>query len=174
MNNVKVRFAPSPTGWMHIGNTRTAVFNWLLAKKLGGQFLLRIDDTDVARSKKEYEDAMSTLRKNVDVIEHKRKNKNIEYINRTYFFYGIQKILFKKQNKTVPDIYQRLHIFLLKISYKSDITVWLYIYTIIITHISYNFKCFFIFLFNILHFSYLCELNQIMKQKRYRVFVAIP
>ncbi|MBQ8676978.1 MAG: glutamate--tRNA ligase [Alphaproteobacteria bacterium] len=58
MNNVRVRFAPSPTGWMHIGNTRTAVFNWLLAKKLGGEFMLRIDDTDAMRSKKEYEDAI--------------------------------------------------------------------------------------------------------------------
>ncbi len=54
----KVRFAPSPTGYMHIGNTRTAVFNWLLAQKLGGRFMLRIDDTDVLRSKKEYEDSL--------------------------------------------------------------------------------------------------------------------
>lgn len=58
MNNIKVRFAPSPTGYMHIGNTRTAVFNWLLARKLGGRFMLRIDDTDVLRSKKEYEDSL--------------------------------------------------------------------------------------------------------------------
>jgi len=58
MNNLKVRFAPSPTGFMHIGNTRTALFNWLWAKKLGGRFMLRIDDTDKLRSKKEYEDAI--------------------------------------------------------------------------------------------------------------------
>lgn len=58
MSDIKVRFAPSPTGFMHIGNTRTALFNWLLAKKLGGKFMLRIDDTDKVRSKKEYEDAM--------------------------------------------------------------------------------------------------------------------
>ncbi len=58
MTDIKVRFAPSPTGYMHIGNTRTAVFNWLLARKLGGKFMLRIDDTDVVRSKKEYEDAL--------------------------------------------------------------------------------------------------------------------
>lgn len=58
MSEIKVRFAPSPTGFMHIGNTRTALFNWLLAKKLGGKFMLRIDDTDTLRSKKEYEDAM--------------------------------------------------------------------------------------------------------------------
>ncbi len=61
MTNIKVRFAPSPTGFMHIGNTRTAVFNWLLAKKLGGNFMLRIDDTDVARSKPEYEEAIRDI-----------------------------------------------------------------------------------------------------------------
>lgn len=58
MTEIKVRFAPSPTGFMHIGNTRTALFNWLLAKKLGGKFMLRIDDTDLLRSKAEYEDAI--------------------------------------------------------------------------------------------------------------------
>ncbi len=58
MSEIKVRFAPSPTGFMHIGNVRTALFNWLLAKKLGGKFLLRIDDTDVLRSKAEYEEAI--------------------------------------------------------------------------------------------------------------------
>lgn len=55
MTEIKVRFAPSPTGYMHIGNTRTALFNWLLAKRLGGRFMLRIDDTDKLRSKEEYE-----------------------------------------------------------------------------------------------------------------------
>ena len=58
MNNIKVRFAPSPTGHMHIGNTRTALFNWLWANKMGGKFMLRIDDTDFLRSKKEYEDSL--------------------------------------------------------------------------------------------------------------------
>lgn len=58
MSNIKVRFAPSPTGFMHIGNTRTALFNWLWAKKLGGAFMLRIDDTDKLRSKQEYEDVI--------------------------------------------------------------------------------------------------------------------
>ena len=58
MSNVKVRFAPSPTGYMHIGNTRTALFNWLWAKKIGGEYMLRIDDTDKLRSKKEYEDSL--------------------------------------------------------------------------------------------------------------------
>jgi glutamyl-tRNA synthetase len=47
---VRTRFAPSPTGYLHIGGVRTALFNWLLAKQAGGQFLLRIDDTDAQRN----------------------------------------------------------------------------------------------------------------------------
>ncbi len=57
-NNVKVRFAPSPTGMMHVGNARTALITWLFARSQQGKFLLRIDDTDLERSKKEYEDAI--------------------------------------------------------------------------------------------------------------------
>ena len=52
------RFAPSPTGYLHIGNLRTALFNHLIARKAGGRFILRIDDTDPERSKPEYEDAI--------------------------------------------------------------------------------------------------------------------
>ena len=52
------RFAPSPTGYLHIGNLRTALFNWLIARKAGGTFILRIDDTDAERSKQEYVDAI--------------------------------------------------------------------------------------------------------------------
>ena len=47
---VRVRFAPSPTGFLHIGGARTALFNWLFARHHGGTFILRIDDTDEARS----------------------------------------------------------------------------------------------------------------------------
>jgi glutamyl-tRNA synthetase len=46
----RLRFAPSPTGYLHVGGARTALFNWLYAKKYGGEFLLRIEDTDKARS----------------------------------------------------------------------------------------------------------------------------
>lgn len=53
--NVKVRIAPSPTGNLHIGTARTALFNWLFARKHGGQFILRIEDTDLERSKPEFE-----------------------------------------------------------------------------------------------------------------------
>lgn len=55
---VTTRFAPSPTGRLHVGNIRTALHNWMLARKAGGQFILRIDDTDAARSKEEYVDAI--------------------------------------------------------------------------------------------------------------------
>ena len=55
---VTVRFAPSPTGLLHVGNARTALLNWLFARKHGGRFLLRIDDTDAARSTKEFEQAI--------------------------------------------------------------------------------------------------------------------
>jgi glutamyl-tRNA synthetase len=56
--SVTTRFAPSPTGRLHVGNVRTALHNWLLAKKHGGRFLLRIDDTDAARSEERFVEAI--------------------------------------------------------------------------------------------------------------------
>ena len=50
MSEARVRFAPSPTGQVHIGNIRAAIFNWLYARHVGGKFLLRIEDTDLERS----------------------------------------------------------------------------------------------------------------------------
>ncbi|MFZ9023978.1 MAG: glutamate--tRNA ligase family protein [Anaerohalosphaeraceae bacterium] len=47
---IVTRFAPSPTGYLHVGGARTALFNWLLARKSGGKFLLRIEDTDMKRN----------------------------------------------------------------------------------------------------------------------------
>lgn len=58
MSDVRLRFAPSPTGYLHVGGARTALFNWLLARKEGGKFILRIEDTDVARSTQESVDAI--------------------------------------------------------------------------------------------------------------------
>jgi glutamyl/glutaminyl-tRNA synthetase len=49
-DKVRVRFAPSPTGYLHVGSARTALFNWLLAQQTGGTFVLRIEDTDTARN----------------------------------------------------------------------------------------------------------------------------
>ena len=56
--SMRVRFAPSPTGQLHVGNARTALFNWLLARGQGGTFILRIEDTDVERSTRESEDGI--------------------------------------------------------------------------------------------------------------------
>ena len=55
---VRVRFAPSPTGNLHVGGARTALFNYLFARSKGGKFVLRIEDTDLERSTKESEDAL--------------------------------------------------------------------------------------------------------------------
>ena len=56
--NIVTRFAPSPTGLLHVGNIRTALINWLFTRHNKGKFILRIDDTDLARSKVEYEEAI--------------------------------------------------------------------------------------------------------------------
>ena len=54
--HVRVRFAPSPTGHLHVGNARTAIFNWLFVRKTGGDFVLRIEDTDLSRSEQRFEE----------------------------------------------------------------------------------------------------------------------
>jgi glutamyl-tRNA synthetase (EC 6.1.1.17) len=60
---VKTRFAPSPTGYLHIGGARTALFNYAYAKHFGGKFVLRIEDTDFERSTKEFEaDILDSLK----------------------------------------------------------------------------------------------------------------
>jgi len=55
VNRVTTRFAPSPTGHLHVGNIRTALFNWLFSRRYNGSFILRLDDTDAERSKREFE-----------------------------------------------------------------------------------------------------------------------
>ncbi len=73
-DKVITRFAPSPTGLMHVGNIRTALINWLYTKKYNGKFILRIDDTDKERSKSEYTEAIKNdldwLGLNWDEIKH--------------------------------------------------------------------------------------------------------
>ena len=60
---VRTRFAPSPTGYLHVGGARTALFSWLYAKKHHGEFILRIEDTDQERSKPEFtQDILSSLK----------------------------------------------------------------------------------------------------------------
>ncbi len=58
MDKIITRFPPSPTGYLHVGGARTALFNWLYARHMKGKFILRIEDTDMKRSKKEYSDAI--------------------------------------------------------------------------------------------------------------------
>lgn len=58
MSQIRVRFAPSPTGYLHVGNVRTALYNWLFARQKGGAFVLRIEDTDAERSGREYEEQL--------------------------------------------------------------------------------------------------------------------
>ena len=58
MHPVRVRFAPSPTGMLHIGGARTALFNWLYARHNGGKFILRIEDTDQSRNTQEAVDVI--------------------------------------------------------------------------------------------------------------------
>ena len=59
---IRTRFAPSPTGWLHIGGVRTALYAWLFAKRNSGEFYIRIDDTDTTRSTREYcESIISSL-----------------------------------------------------------------------------------------------------------------
>jgi len=55
---IRVRFAPSPTGYLHVGGARTALFNYLFARHYGGKLVLRVEDTDISRSTKEYEDQL--------------------------------------------------------------------------------------------------------------------
>ncbi len=123
MTNIKVRFAPSPTGHMHIGNTRTALFNWLWAKKMGGEFMLRVDDTDFARSKKEYEDSMreslkwlglvwsSEARQSARFERYKEVTSRLIKDGRIYPCYETpEELEFKRKralSKGVPPIYDR-------------------------------------------------------------------
>lgn len=84
------RFAPSPTGLIHIGNIRTALFNWLYAKKMNGVFLIRIDDTDVQRNLKKYTD-------------------NIFYVLNWLGIKSNEKIIFQSKNySNYKDILQKL------------------------------------------------------------------
>ena len=74
---IKTRFAPSPTGLLHVGNVRTALINWLFTRKHNGIFMLRIDDTDLIRSKPEFTEAikadLSWLGMHWNHLEHQSK-----------------------------------------------------------------------------------------------------
>ncbi|PZO50576.1 MAG: glutamate--tRNA ligase [Alphaproteobacteria bacterium] len=77
--SIRLRFAPSPTGRIHVGNVRTALMNWLFALRQGGQVLLRIDDTDIARSTKEYEQSIEDDLKWLGLPWHDRTNQSARF-----------------------------------------------------------------------------------------------
>ena len=88
MSKIATRFAPSPTGPLHIGGVRTALFNWLFSKNQGGTFHLRIEDTDKERSKDEYKDQIIKSLKNIGIeydgdeyIQSKQINNHIKIAN---------------------------------------------------------------------------------------------
>src|SRR5271170_6937104 len=85
-SKIITRFAPSPTGYLHVGGARTALFSWLLARHEGGQFLLRIEDTDLARSTEEsVRSVLEDLRwlgLNWDNAELVYQSKRVEIYNR--------------------------------------------------------------------------------------------
>lgn len=74
--SIKVRFAPSPTGRLHVGNVRTALVNWLFAKGQGGAFVLRIDDTDLARSTPEFEQGIEDDLRWLGLVWDERHNQS--------------------------------------------------------------------------------------------------
>jgi len=88
MSKVATRFAPSPTGPLHIGGVRTALFNWLFSKNNKGKFYLRIEDTDKERSKNEYKDQIIESLKwigiNHDGDEYIQSTKINDHINVVY------------------------------------------------------------------------------------------
>ncbi len=82
-NKIKTRFAPSPTGKMHIGNIRIAFFNYLLNKKLNGKFFLRIEDTDKNRNSKKF---VNSIIKDLSWINIKYNKKIIFQSKRNYIY----------------------------------------------------------------------------------------
>ncbi len=120
---MRVRFAPSPTGFLHVGNIRTALINYLFCRQLNGSFLLRIDDTDAERSKQEYEDAIyedlkwlgiehnETARQSLRFEQYQKATEHLKSIGRLYPCYETQEELaFKRKiqlSQGRPPIYDR-------------------------------------------------------------------
>ena len=118
-----VRFAPSPTGLLHVGNARTAIVNYLFAKKTGGQFLLRIDDTDAERSKPEYETAIVEdlawlgvkhdlfARQSERADAHQAAAERLKAVERLYPCYETQLELDRRRQRQIaagkPPVYDR-------------------------------------------------------------------
>ena len=82
MSTPRVRFAPSPTGFLHVGGARTALFNWLFARRSGGVFVLRIEDTDIARSSDEMVKAI--LDDQSELVSLVQPDGELAYVNPAY------------------------------------------------------------------------------------------
>ncbi len=93
MTKVITRFAPSPTGMLHVGNIRAALLNWLYAKKHNGQFILRFDDTDLERSKQEYKDAIEEDLKFLNL----NWDQTFNQLSRLSRYYEIKNLLLDKK-----------------------------------------------------------------------------
>ena len=91
---IRTRFAPSPTGWLHIGGVRTALFSWLYAKSLNGEFYIRIDDTDTSRSTKEFCDSIIKSLNTLNI----KSDKDLIYQSNRFDIY-IDKIEYLLQSK---------------------------------------------------------------------------
>jgi len=119
-NKIRVRFAPSPTGHLHIGGLRTVIFNWLLARRNNGKFLLRIEDTDLERSKPEFVDSIVASLKwmgitpDEDIViqsarvpEHRRIAKELVAQGKAYYCFCTQEQVIERHKKKFgeADIY---------------------------------------------------------------------
>ena len=80
---IKTRFAPSPTGWLHIGGVRTALFSWLYAKSQGGEFCIRIDDTDTTRSTQDFCDSIINALKSLGL----NSDRELVYQSKRFDYY---------------------------------------------------------------------------------------
>ncbi|MGB3471646.1 MAG: glutamate--tRNA ligase [Erythrobacter sp.] len=123
MTKTTTRFAPSPTGRLHVGNIRTALHNWMLAQKAGGRFILRFDDTDAARSKEEYVRAIrddffwldlkvdSEVRQSLHLQNYEAAFERLLNADRVYPAYETQQELELKRKvllgRGLPPIYDR-------------------------------------------------------------------
>ena len=120
---IRTRFAPSPTGNLHIGNARSAILNWIYAKKFNGKFILRIDDTDKDRSKEEFVDSIkedlkwlgvewiSTFKQSERTENYNRKILELKKSNRLYPCFETPEELSLKRKSLIsqgrPPIYDR-------------------------------------------------------------------
>ena len=100
MTKYKSRFCPSPTGLMHLGNLRTALFSYLAAESTKGSFLLRIEDTDLDRSKKEYADSILEDLKWMSLLWHEGPEKEHDDVN---YFQSERKEIYERFYKTLKE-----------------------------------------------------------------------